>query len=227
VVCLAVAVLPALAHARASKCQIEWGDEGGSPQSIVQVLARYGDTTKQSFMSRMDLLSMTLKLGVTGTRRCDDSFDDLEGRLAKQHGIYLDAHSGYILLLGSRAEADRLDERWVTQWSAGVVKSESQLSRSCFTGKLSLGKGGPAATIPTTLSEYLARVEKSLKRRVEFPPSVDPARLPLNVLLTKGVCKDGLWNGLVLGLNMNGWRVVPQDQNVWRAEPIEAQKNVD
>lgn len=213
-------LFPETVYARASQCHVWWGSLDGQPQSIAQVLARYGDKTKQSFMSRFDLVAKTLKLGVIGERRCDDSFDDLEWRLARQHGIYLDAHSGYILLLASQAEADRLDVRWEAEWSAGVVKSDSRLSRSCFTGRLSPSKGGPAAIIPKTLPELLARVGKSLKRRIEFPPGVDPATLSLNVLFTKGVCKDGLWNGLVLGLNMNGWQVVPQDKGVWQAVPI-------
>jgi hypothetical protein len=209
-------VREANAYLRAKPCNIEWGSTSGQPESIATVLKRYGDKTHQSFMSRLDLHAKMLRLGPARTYRCDDAYDDLEARLSRQFGIYLDAHSGFIILFNSLAEANAVDARWVREWELGVVKSESDFSKSCFGGLIENPKVRPSEAF--TLAEYLDRVSKRLHRKILLPDGVIPESLGFAVLPTKTVCAAGLWNGAVLALNVLGYHVVADDGNVWRAQ---------
>lgn len=204
---------PVHAATKYRKCEIAWGSLTGAPETVVDVLKRYAAKTSQAFMSRLPLSSMSLQMGPSRKYRCDDAYDDLEARLSRQLGIYLDAHSGFIILVASRTQADTVDRHWDWQWQQGVIKSESELPMSCFTG------GGMAmknAVIDHV--QYHEIVSKKLKRPVSFPDEAhDLSSVPLTVLMTKSVCKKAVWNGYVLGLNLSGWRVIPEGRDAYRA----------
>lgn len=217
---LVLATVPAsgFAYTRYKKCELMWGSADGAPVSVSEILATYSAKTKQAFMSRLPLDSMSLRLGQQRLTRCDDAFDDLEARLSRQYRIYLDAHSGYILLLSSRAEADRIDRFWEWQWQQGLVKSEGDLPMSCFTS----GAGVVAGTKTSAGSvlnhpEYLAYIEKKFKRKISLPDALhEPEKIPLTVLMTKSVCKAAVWNGYVLGMNINNLKVISESADAYR-----------